>query len=136
MKESTHISHSYLLRLQPQHGSGGAHILTLLEDPMIMDFIAPWIIEKKATDKALMTKKKQWKDETRKVLALTSLGLLLPSSIAVGLLIGYLLDKIFGTRPWLLLIFLFFGTASGLLSLLRGLSRLQDEKEAEDTEAQ
>jgi ATP synthase protein I len=79
-----------------------------------------------------MTRKRPWKIETRKVMALTSLGLMLPSSIAVGLLIGYFLDKILGTRPWFLLIFLFFGTASGLYGLLRGLSRLQDEEE--DTE--
>lgn len=67
-------------------------------------------------------------------MALTSLGLMLPSSIAVGLLIGYLVDKILGTRPWFLLIFLLFGAASGLYSLLRGLNRLQDEEEIEDTE--
>lgn len=67
-------------------------------------------------------------------MALASLGLMLPSSIAVGLLIGYLLDKILGTRPWLLLIFLFLGTASGFYSLLRGLNRLQNENESEDTE--
>ncbi len=56
---------------------------------------------------------------------LISLGLMLPSSIAVGLFIGYVLDKAFGTRPWLLLLFLLLGTASGIYSLLRGLNQWQ-----------
>jgi len=101
---------------------------------MIISIKASWVFEDNVTDRILMTRKKQRKVETRNVMALTSLGLMLPSSIAVGLLIGYFLDKILGTRPWLLLIFLFFGTASGIYSLLRGLNRLQDEEEAEDTE--
>jgi ATP synthase protein I len=63
---------------------------------------------------------------------LLSLGLLLPSSIAVGLFIGYILDKAFGTRPWLLLAFLLLGTASGIYNLLRGLNQWQDsEKKSE-----
>lgn len=61
----------------------------------------------------------------RKVAELSSLGLMLPSSIAVGLFFGYWLDKLFGTHPWLLLIFFFLGTASGLYSLLKGLSKYQ-----------
>lgn len=81
-----------------------------------------------------MARKIQWKAETRKVMALSSLGLMLPSSIAVGLFLGYLLDKILGTRPLMILLFLFLGTASGIYSLLRGLSRLPDEKRPEDTE--
>jgi ATP synthase protein I len=44
---------------------------------------------------------------------------MLPSSIAVGLLIGYFLDKWLGTGPWLLLVFSLLGAASGLISLIR-----------------
>ncbi len=83
-----------------------------------------------------MAKKTPWKAETRKVMALSSLVLMLPSSIAVGLFLGYLLDKILGTRPWMIFAFLLLGTASGVYNLLRGLSRLQDEKNPEDTETQ
>jgi len=116
------------------YGFGDACVLTLLKDLMIINFKASRTFGDNVTDKALMARKRPWKIETRKIMALASLGLMLPSSIAVGLLIGYLLDKILGTRPWLLLIFLFFGTASGLYSLLRGLSRFQDENEPEDKE--
>jgi len=59
----------------------------------------------------------------RKVADLSSLALMLPSSIAVGLFFGFLLDKAFKTHPWFLLIFFLLGIASGLLSLLRGLSK-------------
>lgn len=67
----------------------------------------------------------------RRLAALSSLGLMLPSSIAVGLAIGYLLDKAFGTHPWLLAVFTLLGVASGLLSLIRGLNKLGIEKDKE-----
>lgn len=62
----------------------------------------------------------------RKIAQLSSLGLILPSSIAVGLFFGYLLDKVFHTHPWMLLIFTLLGTASGFLNLIRGLSKFKD----------
>jgi ATP synthase protein I len=63
----------------------------------------------------------------RKIAALSSLGLMLPSSIAVGLFLGYYLDKLFGTEPWLLLSFTLLGIVSGFYSLIRGLNRFKDE---------
>ncbi len=70
--------------------------------------------------------KQTWRSETKKIMAISSLGLMLPSAIAVGLLFGYILDRIFGTRPWMLITFFLFGTASGIINLLRGLNRLQN----------
>ncbi|HCS47678.1 MAG: hypothetical protein A2V45_10275 [Candidatus Aminicenantes bacterium RBG_19FT_COMBO_58_17] len=67
----------------------------------------------------------------RKVAALSSLALMLPSSIAVGLFMGYFLDRLLGTDPWLLIVFTLFGVASGFLSLFRGLKRLGLEKDDE-----
>jgi ATP synthase protein I len=63
----------------------------------------------------------------KKLAELSSLGLMLPSSIAVGLFIGYQLDKLLGTRPWLLILFFLLGTASGFYSLIRGLKKLLDK---------
>jgi len=57
----------------------------------------------------------------RNALELSTLVLVLPSSIAVGLFIGYFLDKLLGTHPWMLIIFLLLGIASGLISLIRGI---------------
>ena len=65
--------------------------------------------------------------EMKKVAEVSSLGLVLPSSIAIGLFIGYFLDKTLGTHPWLLIIFLLFGVASGFYSLIRGLNKYLDK---------
>jgi F0F1-type ATP synthase assembly protein I len=65
----------------------------------------------------------------RRLAELSSLGLMLPSSIAVGLFMGYLLDKLFGTHPWLLGIFTLLGVVSGFLSLIRGLKKFGVEKD-------
>lgn len=73
-----------------------------------------------------MFKKSDNKLDFRKVAELSSLALMLPSSIAVGLFLGYFLDKLFGTQPWLLLVFTLLGVASGLYSLIRGLSKFKD----------
>ena len=73
-----------------------------------------------------MSSKPPSKINYRKIAALSSLGLMLPSSIAVGLFFGYLLDKLLGTHPWLLLTFTLLGTASGFYSLIRGLSKFKD----------
>jgi ATP synthase protein I len=68
----------------------------------------------------------------RQLAELSSLGLVLPSSIAVGMVIGYLLDRLFGTHPWLLGAFTLLGMASGLLSLVRSLKRIGVEKDNDD----
>ena len=74
-----------------------------------------------------MPNKKPSKTNYRKIAAISSLGLMLPSSIAVGLFFGYYLDKFFGTHPWLLLVFLLLGIFSGFYSLIRGLNKFKDE---------
>ena len=71
----------------------------------------------------------------RRIAALSSLGLTLPSSIAVGLFFGYLLDKTLNTSPWMLLAFLLLGIVSGFYSLFKGLTRLSREKSAEEGQA-
>jgi len=66
--------------------------------------------------------------DLRKLAELSSIALVLPSSIAVGLFFGYLLDRWLGTDPWLLLAFTVLGVVSGLLSLFRALKKqLKDE---------
>ena len=48
------------------------------------------------------------------------------SAVMVGAGIGYLLDNFFGTKPWMLIVFLFFGGAAGILNVYR-LSQKEDE---------
>jgi len=73
-----------------------------------------------------MLKKKPSRTNYSKIAIVSSLALLLPSSIIVGLFFGYMLDKWLGTNPWMTILFFFLGTASGLISLLRGLNRHKD----------
>lgn len=52
----------------------------------------------------------------------TSLAFLFPTAIVVGLAIGHLLDKTFGTH-FLYLVFLLLGIAAGFVELIRRLLR-------------
>lgn len=52
----------------------------------------------------------------------TSLAFLLPVATLVGYVIGYLLDKAFGTH-WIYIAGLFFGIAAGFVQLIRYLMR-------------
>jgi ATP synthase protein I len=63
----------------------------------------------------------------RKLAELSSLALMLPASIAVGLFFGYWLDKRLGTDPWMLMIFTLLGVAAGLIALIRGISKVNKE---------
>ncbi len=68
----------------------------------------------------------------RKLAELSSIGLLLPSSIIVGLVFGYFLDRWLGTAPWLLLIFTVLGVVSGLMSLFKALRKYDKDRSPED----
>ena len=48
----------------------------------------------------------------------TSLAFLLPSSTLAGYIVGYLLDKFFGTH-FLYIVFLILGIVSGFMQLIR-----------------
>lgn len=75
-----------------------------------------------------MTDEKPRRPDFRRLAELSSIAMILPSSIAVGLFLGYLLDRWLGTAPWLLLIFTVLGVVSGLLSLFRALKKeMKDE---------
>ena len=61
--------------------------------------------------------------DIRRLAELSSIAMILPASIAVGLFMGYLLDRWLGTAPWLLLSLTVLGIVSGLLSLFRSLKK-------------
>lgn len=68
--------------------------------------------------------------DLKKLAEISSLVMILPSSIAVGLAIGYLLDRWLKTAPWMLLTWLLLGVASGLMNLFRGVRKyLLENKE-------
>jgi ATP synthase protein I len=48
---------------------------------------------------------------------LSTVGMAMALSIALGALIGYYLDQYFGTKPWLFFVFLGFGIAAAFRNL-------------------
>jgi len=48
----------------------------------------------------------------------SAIGLEMGLSVAIGLAIGYLLDRFFHTKPWLTIIFLILGIVAAFRSLL------------------
>ena len=49
----------------------------------------------------------------------------LVSAVAVGTIIGFILDKTFGTKPWLILIFFFVGVIAGIINVIRTAKKMQ-----------
>ena len=55
------------------------------------------------------------------------LGTELVAAVAVGTIIGFILDTLFDTKPWLIIIFFFLGAAAGMLNVIRVANRMQKE---------
>ncbi|MGE5539905.1 MAG: AtpZ/AtpI family protein [Gemmatimonas sp.] len=49
-------------------------------------------------------------------------GIELVSALAVGVGIGWFLDRWLGTKPWLMVVFFFLGAAAGVLNVWRAVS--------------
>ncbi len=47
------------------------------------------------------------------------------AAVAVGTLIGFILDSWFGTKPWLIVIFFFLGSAAGMLNVIKTAKLMQ-----------
>ena len=50
------------------------------------------------------------------------IGIELVAALAVGVGIGYALDRWLGTGPWLMVVFFFLGSAAGFLNVYRAVS--------------
>ena len=57
--------------------------------------------------------------QTQWLLEASSIGWTFPIAIGLGFLCGYGLDKLFGTWPWLTIIFSAFGVAAAFINLFR-----------------
>ena len=53
------------------------------------------------------------------------LGTELVAAVAVGTIIGFILDNWFDTKPWLIIIFFFLGVAAGMLNVIRTANQMQ-----------
>ena len=49
----------------------------------------------------------------------------LVSAVVVGTIIGFILDKWFGTKPWLILIFFFMGVVAGITNVIKSAKKMQ-----------
>ena len=49
----------------------------------------------------------------------------LVSAVAVGTIIGFILDNWFGTKPWLILIFFFVGVITGIMNVIKSAKKMQ-----------
>ncbi|MBR4106893.1 MAG: AtpZ/AtpI family protein [Alphaproteobacteria bacterium] len=50
------------------------------------------------------------------------------SAVIVGAALGYVLDEMFSTKPWCLVVFLIFGGAAGVLNVYR-LAKAEEMKD-------
>ena len=55
------------------------------------------------------------------------LGTELVAAVAVGTIIGFILDSWFDTKPWLIIIFFFLGAAAGILNVIRVAKQMQEK---------
>ena len=49
----------------------------------------------------------------------------LVAHVVVGTIIGFILDKTFGTKPWLILIFFFVGVIAGIVNVFKSAKKMQ-----------
>lgn len=77
--------------------------------------------------KAASEQKKDENDLSRASRIGFRIGAELLSAVVVGAAIGYVADDFFGTRPWLMAVFLFLGGAAGVLNVYR-LARQEDKQ--------
>ena len=61
----------------------------------------------------------------KELLRLSTIGVGLVAATAIGLLLGYGLDSLLGTHPWLTLTFAILGIVAGFLNLLRDVGLLK-----------
>ena len=55
------------------------------------------------------------------------LGTELISAVLVGTIIGFILDTWFGTKPWLIIVFFFLGSAAGILNVIKAAKKMQEK---------
>ncbi|MDA7606669.1 AtpZ/AtpI family protein [Pelagibacteraceae bacterium] len=51
----------------------------------------------------------------------------LVAHVAVGTIIGFILDSWFDTKPWLIIIFFFLGSIAGILNVIKTAKKMQEK---------
>ena len=75
--------------------------------------------------KKVLNKKSEEKPNPSSIGSAFKLSTELVSAVAVGTIIGFILDKTFGTKPWLILIFFFVGVIAGITNVIKSAKNMQ-----------
>lgn len=78
-----------------------------------------------AKDKLSKRNLKQNNENSSSIGAAFKLSTELVSAVAVGAIIGFILDKTFGTKPWLIIIFFFVGVVAGIVNVIKSAKKMQ-----------
>jgi ATP synthase protein I len=78
-----------------------------------------------AKDKLLKKKIDDNSQNSSSIGAAFKLSTELVSAVAVGTIIGFILDKTFGTKPWLIIIFFFVGVIAGIINVIKSAKNMQ-----------
>ena len=78
--------------------------------------------------KSKISKKNLYKDKDQPspIGAAFKLSAELVSAVAIGTIIGFILDKTFGSTPWLIIIFFFLGVSAGIVNVFRSAKNMQE----------
>ena len=57
------------------------------------------------------------------------LGTELVAAVAVGSIIGFILDNWFGTKPLLIILFFLLGSAAGIYNVIKAAKKMQEKEE-------
>jgi len=76
-----------------------------------------------------MTIQDSKKDLVRSLMSYSSLGIEMGLSVAIGIAIGYFLDRFFKTSPYLTIIFMIFGVAAAMKTIFQLLKKVQRDNE-------
>ena len=79
--------------------------------------------------KSKIDKKDVWDNEKRGSFMGNAfkLGTELVAAVAVGTIIGFILDSWFDTKPWLIIIFFFLGAAAGMSNIFKTAKKIQEK---------
>ena len=78
-----------------------------------------------AKDKLLKRELYNKKQNSSSIGAAFKLSTELVAAVAVGTIIGFILDNTFGTKPWLILIFFFVGVTAGIVNVFKSAKNMQ-----------
>ena len=78
-----------------------------------------------AKDKLLKRELYNKKQNSSSIGAAFKLSTELVAAVAVGTIIGFILDNTFGTKPWLIIIFFFIGVVTGIINVIKSAKNMQ-----------